>query len=90
MSAALSASPLDDHLESLALQNALELLPEAQREALVLRFFAGYSADEVGRALGKTPAAVYSLQARALEAMRRALEPQKFASWATNSPPRRV
>lgn len=72
------AKGLEEHLDSMVLREALDKLPGPQREVLVLRFFAGYSTDEIARALGKTPGAIYSLQARAVESMRRVLEIRKF------------
>jgi RNA polymerase sigma-70 factor (ECF subfamily) len=51
----------------------LARLPESQREVLMLRFVAGLPAREVGTALGKSEAAVVSLQVRGLEALRRRL-----------------
>ncbi|GAC1436683.1 MAG: sigma-70 family RNA polymerase sigma factor [Chloroflexota bacterium] len=41
-------------------------LPEREREVLRLRFLHGYSADEIGRALGLTPGHVRVVQLRAL------------------------
>ena len=52
------------------LRDALAELPESQREVVILRFFVGLSAQEVADVMGKRPAAVYSLQARALLALR--------------------
>lgn len=57
-------------LDRLDLRDAMRKLPDSQREVLILRFFVGLSAQEVGEALGKKPAAVYSLQARAILALR--------------------
>jgi RNA polymerase sigma factor (sigma-70 family) len=51
----------------------LARLPESQREVLMLRFVAGLPAREVGAAVGKSEAAVVSLQVRGLEALRRRL-----------------
>jgi RNA polymerase sigma-70 factor (ECF subfamily) len=44
----------------------LKALPEREREVLKLRFLHGYTAVEVGRALGLTPGNVRVLQMRAL------------------------
>jgi RNA polymerase sigma-70 factor (ECF subfamily) len=44
----------------------LHALPEREREVLRLRFLHGYSAAEIGRALGLTPGNVRVLQLRAL------------------------
>ncbi|MBI4729939.1 MAG: sigma-70 family RNA polymerase sigma factor [Acidobacteria bacterium] len=50
---------------------ALAKLPEEQRLVIELKFLAGLTNDEVGRALGKSPGAVNTQQWRALEALRR-------------------
>jgi RNA polymerase sigma-70 factor (ECF subfamily) len=60
-------------IERLDLLQAIERLPGAQREVLQLRYFVGLSAEEIAAVLGKTPTAVYSLQARAITALRRRL-----------------
>jgi RNA polymerase sigma-70 factor, ECF subfamily len=60
-------------VEQLDLRGALAELPESQREALVLKFFLGLDAKEIAGLVGKDPAAVYSLQARGLQALRRRL-----------------
>lgn len=92
MPADVAADPLDDPVESLALGEALRSLPAKQREVLTLRYVVGASTEEIGRLLGKSPAAVYSLQARAIEALRHKLQPQeeKIVRLATNPAPRRV
>jgi RNA polymerase sigma-70 factor, ECF subfamily len=64
---------LDERLDSIELANALERLTGTQREVVVLRFFAGYSTREIAAALDKGEAAVYSLEVRALAALRRLL-----------------
>nr|WP_284289803.1 RNA polymerase sigma factor ShbA [Angustibacter aerolatus] len=48
----------------------LALLPEVQREIVVLRVALGWSADETGQALGMTPGAVRVAQHRALQRLR--------------------
>jgi len=55
----------------------LDALPEREREVLRLRFLHGYTAPEIGQALGLTPGNVRILQLRALRraAMRVDLEP---------------
>ena len=60
-------------LDRLDLHDALEKLPASQREVLILRFFVGLSAEEVAEAMSKGRAAVYSLQARAILALRQQL-----------------
>jgi RNA polymerase sigma-70 factor (ECF subfamily) len=44
----------------------LDTLPEREREVLRLRFLHGYTAPEIGQALGVTPGNVRILQMRAL------------------------
>jgi RNA polymerase sigma factor (sigma-70 family) len=53
------------------LDEALEALGEAEREALLLRFFQGRTAREIAEALGTSEAAAQKRLARALERMRR-------------------
>ena len=57
-------------VDRLDLRDALAKLPAKQREVVILRFLVGLSAQEVAEVIGKGPAAVYSLQARALLALR--------------------
>lgn len=56
------------------LRAALAGLPDTQRDVLILRFFAGLSTPEIAEVMGKQPAAVYSLQARAVASLRSVLE----------------
>jgi RNA polymerase sigma-70 factor, ECF subfamily len=51
-------------------RNLLARLPELQREIVVLRVAAGWSAEETGRALGMTAGAVRVAQHRALNRLR--------------------
>lgn len=60
-------------VEGMDLREALARLPQTQREVLVFKFFVGMDAKEIASVLGKEPAAVYSLQARALDTLRRRL-----------------
>jgi len=59
--------------ERMELREALGELAQAQREVLILKFFLGMDAKEIGAIVRKEPAAVYSLQARALNSLRRRL-----------------
>lgn len=69
---------LTDGPEALAIRSSdaslarelLEILPEQQREILLLRVAVGLSAEETGRALGITPGAVRVAQHRALRRLR--------------------
>lgn len=66
-------SAADADLESLALSEAIRCLTPDQGEVIALRFFAGYSTREIAKALRKTESAVYSLEVRAIGALRRQL-----------------
>lgn len=59
--------------EAVRLANALARLPPAQREALVLQHWHGWSLAEIAEHLGRTPAAVAGLLHRGLEQMRKHL-----------------
>ncbi|MDO8613637.1 MAG: sigma-70 family RNA polymerase sigma factor [Dehalococcoidia bacterium] len=61
-------------VDRLDLRDALANLPANQREVVILRFLVGLSAQEVAEVIGKKPAAVYSLQARAILALREQLK----------------
>lgn len=63
-------------LERSAVVDALRALPLRQREALVLRFYAGLSAGQIASIMGITSGAVKSHTARAMSAMRSVLESQ--------------
>ena len=52
---------------------ALETLPEAQREALVLHYWQGWTLPQIAAHLGRSPAAVAGLLQRGLKALRRHL-----------------
>ena len=54
----------------LALAHALIELPEAQREAIVLRHYENQSLEAIGQHLGRSPAAVAGLLHRGLKALR--------------------
>lgn len=68
---------VDDSLDavpgSIDLLAALDELTDDQREAIVLRFYLGMSTREIAQVMRKHEAAVFSLQARALAALRRRL-----------------
>jgi RNA polymerase sigma-70 factor (ECF subfamily) len=60
--------------EALRLAQALEQLPEAQREALVLQHWQGWSLAEIGAHLGRSPEAVAGLLKRGLKQLRHLLQ----------------
>ncbi len=70
ISAASSEGDPATMVDSLDLRNALAKLPANQREVVILRFLVGLSGQEVAAVMGKQPAAIYSLQARAILTLR--------------------
>jgi RNA polymerase sigma-70 factor, ECF subfamily len=56
------------------LAEALETLPEAQREAVVLHYWQDWTVVEIGRQLNRTPAAVAGLLKRGLKQLRQYLK----------------
>lgn len=60
--------------ELLRLAQALARLPDAQREALVLQHWHGWSLAQIGEHLGRTPAAVAGLIKRGLKQLRLTLQ----------------
>jgi RNA polymerase sigma-70 factor (ECF subfamily) len=59
--------------ERLTLAQAMDRLPQQQRQVLELKFLVGLTNSEVAAALGKTTGAVNAKQWRALEALRKTL-----------------
>lgn len=57
-----------------AVWSVLKELPEAQRQVIVMKYFAEMSNEEVGEALGRSPGAVNALQHRALRKLGSILE----------------
>jgi RNA polymerase sigma-70 factor (ECF subfamily) len=57
----------------LQLAEALDTLPEAQREAIVLHYWQDWSLDEIGEHLGRSPSAIAGLLHRGLKKLRAAL-----------------
>ena len=74
--AAEQSSPsqqVERHERAVRLANALDALPENQREAVVLRHWHGCSLVEIGEHLGCTTAAVTGLLHRGLRKLRKQL-----------------
>jgi RNA polymerase sigma-70 factor (ECF subfamily) len=69
----LTAATPEDGLDALVLADALRRLTADQRDVIALRFVAGYSTTEIAGMMGKRETAVYSLEARAISALRRQL-----------------
>ncbi len=67
------AEQAEEHLDQMRLAGALENLTEVQRQVILLKFVHGYSNVEVAQRLGKEEGAIKSLQHRALETLKRAL-----------------
>ncbi len=65
--------PVERSLNSVTLQQALEMLSGEQRDVVVMRFVTGLSIAEVARALNKSEDAVKGLQRRALSNLRSVL-----------------
>jgi RNA polymerase sigma-70 factor (ECF subfamily) len=64
----------EDTVGRIDLLQAIDALTDEQREVVVLRYFFAMPAQEVADILGKSPAAVFSLQARALIALKQRLQ----------------
>lgn len=60
--------------DALRLAEALEQLPEAQREAVVMQHWQGMTLAQIGERMGKTPVAVAGLLKRGLKRLREILE----------------
>jgi RNA polymerase sigma-70 factor, ECF subfamily len=73
--AATAAPSPEERLDAIAISAALRQLKPQQRDVLVLRFYARCTTPEIGRILGKSESAVYSLEIRALKALKKRLGP---------------
>ena len=62
-----------DREKRTALKNALQALPGEQRDILILRFYAGWTLSRIADSMGITYHMVVGRQAKALEALRKAL-----------------
>lgn len=63
-----------DVADRLAVTEALQQLTDPQREAVVLRYFLGLSAEEAAAVLDRTPGAVRGLTHRAVQTLRTVLD----------------
>lgn len=68
---------VERRIQAECLAAALEHLTEEQRQVILLKFMEDYRNGQVARILGKSEGAVKSLQHRALDALRRALERER-------------
>lgn len=66
--------------QALKLAEALAQLPEAQREAIVLQHWHGWSLAQIAAHLDRTPAAVAGLLHRGLKQLRKSLDSDPSAS----------
>ncbi len=67
--------PASEVVDRETVEAALAQLTEGQRQLIALRFFADATTPEIAATLDKSESAVYSLEVRALGALRRAIEP---------------
>jgi RNA polymerase sigma factor (sigma-70 family) len=66
-------------MERSAVVSALRLLPDRQREAVVLRYYGDLSEADIAQAMGISRGAVKSHTARAIAALRNTLGQQETA-----------
>ena len=71
---------VSDHIQKKQVQGALRSLTPEQRQVVVLKYLEGWENEAIALSLEKPVGAVKSLQHRALEALRRMLQPQKAGS----------
>lgn len=64
----------DRNEQALRLADALAALPEAQREAVVLHYWQGWTVGQIGDHLGRSTTAVAGLLKRGLKELRRRLQ----------------
>jgi RNA polymerase sigma-70 factor (ECF subfamily) len=67
------AASVDDRHD---LQTALPRLTDDQQQLIALRYYSEYSTAEIAAAMGRSERAIYSLEVRALGALRRILDPK--------------
>jgi RNA polymerase sigma-70 factor (ECF subfamily) len=68
---------VERRLQADCLAAALQYLTESQRRVILLKFVEGHTNAEAAKVLKKTEGAIKSLQHRALNALRRALEKER-------------
>jgi RNA polymerase sigma-70 factor (ECF subfamily) len=68
-----------------ALRSALSILPEDQREVLVLRFIAGMSPGEIAERMSRSEDAIHGLQHRGRRTLRKELQRLESAPAALRS-----
>jgi RNA polymerase sigma-70 factor (ECF subfamily) len=66
-----------EHEQAVRLAEALALLPEAQREAVILRYYQDCALDEISRQLNRSPAAVAGLLKRGARLLRELLQEER-------------
>lgn len=84
------ASAEDSAIDAMAaerVRRVLAHLTDEQREVLLLRVVADLTVDQVAELVGRSPGAVKALQARGLEAVRRAVGPDAAARASALPPP---
>jgi len=74
---AYAAAP-DEALDLLVLLDAISHLTSDQREVIILRFILALPAKDVAHLLSKNETAVYALQVRAINSLRRSLSPKSL------------
>ena len=72
--------PAAEVIDRESVQAALVHLTDEQQQLISLRFFADATTTEIAGAMNKSESAVYSLEVRALAAMRRILAPEAEGS----------
>jgi RNA polymerase sigma factor (sigma-70 family) len=75
-----------DHDAALDLRTAVAALPPRQRAALVLRFYCDLNVEQSAELLSCSPGTIKSQTAKALHALRGALEPRHSADITGRSP----
>lgn len=75
--------PTHDHLESLALREALLQLSDRDREAITLHYWEGLAAPEIAQILGCTLPTAWAVLSRARKRLRRALTDEPTPPVAT-------